>query len=101
MFEKEAENFADSKGSFWKQGRTCIDSVRQAFQKGAEFGYNKAREWIYCKDKLPEDESDVLCLLGKEESEIGYFHQEKNRWYTIDGKEVTPIAWTLIQYPKE
>ena len=44
MFEKEAEEFADCKNSFWRQGRTCIDSVIQAFQKGAEFGYNKANE---------------------------------------------------------
>ena len=50
MFEKEAEEFVDSKKSFWRQGRTCIDSVRQAYQKGAEFGYNKANEWHYMKD---------------------------------------------------
>ena len=46
MFEKEAEEFVDSKKSFWRQGRTCIDSVRQAYQKGVEFGYNKAKEEI-------------------------------------------------------
>ena len=46
MFEKEAEEFVDSKKSFWRQGRTCIDSVRQAYQKGAEFGYNKCNEQL-------------------------------------------------------
>lgn len=46
MFEKEAEEFVDSKKSFWRQGRTCIDSVRQAYQKGAEFGYNKCGEQL-------------------------------------------------------
>ena len=46
MFEKEAEEFADSKKSFWRQGRTCIDSVKQAYQQGAEFGYNLAKEEI-------------------------------------------------------
>ena len=55
MFEKEAEEFADCKKSFWRQGRTCIDSVIQAFQKGAEFAYNKANEWHY---PLRLDEND-------------------------------------------
>ena len=34
--EKEAEEFTDSKKSFWRQGRTCIDSVKQAYLAGAE-----------------------------------------------------------------
>ena len=51
MFEKEAEEFVDSKKSFWRQGRTCIDSVRQTYQKGVEFGYNKANEWHFVKDE--------------------------------------------------
>ena len=34
--EKEAEEFTDSKKSFWRQGRTCIDSVKQAYIAGAE-----------------------------------------------------------------
>lgn len=44
MFEKEAEDFADSKKSFWRQGKTCIESVIQAYQKGAEYGYKKCQE---------------------------------------------------------
>ena len=34
--KKEAEEFTDSKKSFWRQGRTCIDSVKQAYLAGAE-----------------------------------------------------------------
>jgi ATP-dependent 26S proteasome regulatory subunit len=34
--EKEAEEFTNSKKSFWRQGRTCIDSVKQAYLAGAE-----------------------------------------------------------------
>ena len=34
--EKEAEEFTDSKKSFWRQGRTCIDSVKQAYIASAE-----------------------------------------------------------------
>lgn len=43
MFEKEAEEFTDTKKSFWRQGKTCIESVKQAFHKGAEYGYNKGK----------------------------------------------------------
>jgi hypothetical protein len=34
--KQEAEEFVDSKKSFWRQGRTCIDSVKQAYLAGAE-----------------------------------------------------------------
>lgn len=65
MFEKEAEEFVDSKKSFWRQGRTCIDSVRQAFQKGAEFGYNKANEWHYVKDGDLPKENEYIMIYSK------------------------------------
>ena len=44
MFEKEAEEYTENPKSAWKQGMTCVGSVRQAFKDGAEFGYNKAKE---------------------------------------------------------
>lgn len=81
MFEKEAEEFVDSKKSFWRQGRTCIDSVRQAFQKGAEFGYKKgfefgvksnekvnqivANEWHYVKDGDLPKENEYIMIYSK------------------------------------
>lgn len=34
--EKEAEEFVCSKKSFWKQGRTCVESVRQAYIASGE-----------------------------------------------------------------
>lgn len=43
MFEKEAEEYTENPKSAWKQGKTCVGSVRQAFKDGAEFGYNKAK----------------------------------------------------------
>ena len=71
MFEKEAEEFVDSKKSFWRQGRTCIDSVRQAYQKGAEFGYNKAmneatgiiKDLLHC---LPRENIRQICADNEE-----------------------------------
>ena len=34
--EQEAEEFVCSKKSFWKQGRTCVESVRQAYIASGE-----------------------------------------------------------------
>ena len=34
--KREAEEFADSKRSFWRQGKACIESVIQAYIAGAE-----------------------------------------------------------------
>jgi hypothetical protein len=44
MFEKEAEEYTENPKSGWKQGMTCVGSVRQAFKDGAEFGYKLAHE---------------------------------------------------------
>lgn len=129
MFEKEAEEFVDSKKSFWRQGRTCIDSVRQAYQQGAEFGYNKANEWHFVKDgDLPNTETKnytyirrrkryerqftdyrvikcfVLCLneKGKTTAEVGYF--DCNQKCFLDKAEGMVYAWkeiTLPALPKE
>lgn len=129
MFEKEAEEFVDSKKSFWRQGRTCIDSVRQAYQQGAEFGYNKANEWHFVKDgDLSNTETKnytyirrrkryerqftdyrvikcfVLCLneKGKTTAEVGYF--DCNQKCFLDKAEGMVYAWkeiTLPALPKE
>ena len=64
MFEKEAEEYTENPKSAWKQGMTCVGSVRQAFKDGAEFGYNKANEWHYVKDELPKDGVQVLSEKG-------------------------------------
>ena len=84
MFEKEAEEFVDSKKSFWRQGRTCIDSVRQAYQQGAEFGYNKA------KGELEEKYKETICNLEMNLNSVTERLEELNKaneWhYVKDGK---------------
>ncbi len=103
MFEKEAEEFADCKKSFWRQGRTCIDSVIQAFQKGAEFGYKKglsdqlvhkqyqlnqlrkANEWNYVKDGLPKKDGFYLVAfhnIGCDAVDVGQFL--RGEWWHSD-----------------
>ncbi len=67
MFEKEAKDYAI------ENYETCLyddlpyanDSRarEQSFKDGAEFGYNKANEWYYVKDKLPRKSDSTLCEL--------------------------------------
>lgn len=100
MFEKEAEEFVDSKKSFWRQGRTCIDSVRQAYQQGAEFGYNKANEWHYVKDGKYPAHSNRVLVFTDEGVGFGIYGLDNQKWYTYDtGFDV--IAWKEIVLPKE
>ena len=76
------------------------------FQKGAEFGYNKANEWHYVKDgDLPKDDKQYLVLFcynhkGKKEMSCGirdnlYSAFEHLRCYT---EQI--IAWKEIVLPE-
>ena len=113
MFEKEAEEYGDS--FEWTNDDRVIDYSKQGFQKGAEFGYNKANEWHYVKDgKYPTDDKKVLCILGAFENdnlEVGYYSQvegDSKRWrfenYDLpdDSEEDWGVsAWKEIVLPKE
>ena len=90
MFEKEAEEYTENPKSAWKQGMTCVGSVRQAFKDGAEFCYNKANEWHYVKDEdLPkEDNKTVICICGD-----GYVNGKRH--YTL--KLLTRKEFSLFQ----
>ena len=99
-FEKEAEDnkppYAfcafNTKCELWKDG----------FQKGAEFGYNKANEWHCVKDGNPNNENDILCQISKDEVVVGYYHTVAKRYITIDGQDLyNVIAWKEIVLPKE
>ena len=56
MFEKEAEEYAEA---FESKG-----VAEASFQKGAEFGYNKANEWHYVKDGLPKVSGRYFVYVG-------------------------------------
>ena len=97
----------------------------EGFQKGAEFGYNKANEWHFVKDgDLPNTDTQnytyirrrkkyerhftdykvikcfVLCLndSGKTISEIGYF--DCNKKCFLDKAEGFIYAWKEIVLPE-
>ena len=95
MFEKEAEDnkppyafcALDTNCELWKDG----------FQKGAEFGYNKANEWHYVKDgDLPKE--NQLVLLYRENSNGANI--ALTYWYKSYVKDKV-IAWKEIALPKE
>lgn len=106
MFEKEAEEYTENPKSAWKQGMTCVGSVRQAFKDGAEFGYNKANEWHYVKDgDLPKNNTQVLVLLENKRLKISIFMENKftvwNKDYNAYTKLYNVIAWKEIVLPEE
>ena len=112
MFEKEAEEYAKEVYG----NRTDLDyyGIPEAFQNGAEFGYNKANEWHYVKDgEYPKDNKPVLCILGEIDSdsyEIGYYndvgngeswHFENYRLPDYDSEDDWGVsAWKEIVLPE-
>lgn len=109
MFEKEAEENGFGIG--------CTVNPTIAFQKGAEFGYNKAfveadknlkavvtdfnkaNEWHYVKDGyLPKHENYVLVSNGKDWTK-GFY--ENGKWNVISLVGFLHIiAWKEIELPE-
>ena len=95
MFEKEAEDnkppYAycglDTKCELWKDG----------FQKGAEFGYNKANEWHYpSKGEYPEKGKEILLYTKTLGLIFGEFCEGYNNLWTsnrCDFMTEEIIAW--------
>ena len=91
-----------------------LKAITVGVQKGAEFGYNKANEWHYVKDKdYPKDNKPVLCILGDIDSdncEVGYYndvgsgepwHFETYHLPDDDGDNAWGvIAWKEIVLPE-
>ncbi len=99
MFEKEAEEYRES----ITQRLFNEDDVEGAWQRGAEFGYNKANEWHYVKDgDLPKEYDTVLACTEFEQHKsclICNYHYQK--WWYADGKyDEDVIAWKEIKLPE-
>jgi len=104
MFEKEAEEYADEKCRTieTEEKKFC----RLDWQRGAEFGYNKANEWHYVKDgDLPKNNTQVLVFLENKRMKISIFMENKftlwNKDYNTYTKLYDVIAWKEIVPPKE
>ena len=81
QIEQKAEEYYNGQYDAWLEGEDSYaleEEIEQAFKDGAEFGYNKANEWHYVKDKdYPKDNKPVLCILGdvdSENCEVGYYN---------------------------
>ena len=97
MFEKEALIYATVS---LHDGYTKIDYQKKKtdWQKGAEFGYNKANEWHYpSKGEYPKDDNDVLVLLKDETTQVDYYFP-KIGWNISLKADV--IAWKEIILPE-
>lgn len=64
MFEKEAEDYC-LKRTGYGQDEFHGRKLRQAYQSGAEFGYNKANEWHYVKDGDLPKENEYIMIYSK------------------------------------
>ena len=105
MFEKEAEEEINKE--HWKYS-IFKDLAQEYWQKGAEFGYNKANEWHYVKDgkkDLPRNNTEVLVLLENKRLKISIFMENVftiwNKDYDAYTKLYGVIAWKEIVLPKE
>ena len=84
--------------------------VKKHIKVGAEFGYNKANEWHYVKDELP-DEGTYLVIWQNDKGyrEVFIMHYEEDdeggELHWIDGdcevQDEYIIAWKEIVPPKE
>ena len=100
MFEKEAEEYVDLSGN--------RNYTERAFKDGAEFGYNKANEWHYVKDRdLPKENIYLVIRLNDENTCYkcctGFWEKEERCFHTlfcnkVDTKDI--IAWKEIVLPK-
>ena len=106
MFEKEAEENAKDIYIHHFDDSVIYPNVLKvitvAVQKGAEFGYKKANEWHYVKDKKPKDNEYVLIYTDIKNVYIArlvkddYFITNKGGFVQMSAV----IAWKEIVLPE-
>ncbi len=101
MFEKEAEKYSKERAK--KLGINELNIVYHAmliaYQKGAEFGYNKANEWHYVKDKLPISDKDKFYFVVDKWNEPMIARFYEGVWSNYSVIEDV-IAWKEIILPE-
>ena len=108
MFETEAEEYSNN----WRVNKNTnlnfaeLVELRAVIYKankdGAEFGYNKANEWHYIRNKdLPKNSNKVVGMDILENPFITWY--ENGEWKDENGKTLTTniIAWKEIVLPKK
>ena len=106
MFEKEAEDSFKCKKVLYKW-ETDKHSYIDGFKDGAEFVYNKAKEWHYVKDELPPKKVPLNIITFDKNKKrrvwVGEYDGGNGQWWTgyfnhfID----VPYAWREIILPEQ
>lgn len=107
MFEKEADKYVKvftDRSHIWSNDKLMQLQLREAYKDGAEFGYNKANEWHYVKDGLPQDNEYVLIYTNLKNTYVARIPTRKNYFITRSGGFIqmsAVIVWKEIVLPKE
>ena len=110
MFEKEAEEYqTEKRKSFSEHEQLCWGDVYKDWKNGAEFGYNKANEWHYVKDELPDEGTYLVVWQNdngyKEIFIMNYEEDDEEEFHWVDGDcevhDEYVIAWKEIPQFKE
>ena len=108
MFEKEAEEYFETEclHSYADTEEQLKEDVVTAFQKGAEFGYNKANEWHKPSEKLPEECSLVLAYSFEDTEPALWEFVTSDQWEWLSKRIVFCSndqirLWKEIVPPKE
>ena len=75
--------------------------LQAAFDDGYAEGFAKASEWISVKDRLPEDDRNVLVYDDHDIQFWVAWHDEcHNNWYTQEGESVYGVShWMPLPQP--
>ena len=99
MFEKESEEWFEK----LKQAKVPYTNenvnkqLHKAYKDGAEFGYNKANEWHYVKDRDLPKENQLVLLYRENPNGANVALAYWCKSYVND----KVIAWKEIVLPKE
>ena len=102
MFEKEAEEYAEGMAKYYESAHGSIPSQFEKYlRKAVEYGYNKANEWHFVKDELPELYKDVLVVFPSGDCDVKRLtnHNEwvgRGSWCSL----TDVIAWKEIVLPE-
>ena len=100
MFEKEAEEYADN--NFYDLTEEVQEIAKVTFKDGAEFGYNKAKEWHYVKDGIMPKENQWVLVYDGSYTVCNYHSNTPIKWldnYENEVYEGYIIAWKEIVPP--
>ena len=110
MFEKEDfdKYMRDSEDYYDNREPMTERKLYQLWKDGAEFGYNKANEWHYVKDELPDEGTYLVVWQNdkgyKEIFILNYEEDDEEELHWIDDdyevQDEYVIAWKEIVLPE-